>query len=72
MVSALLIPIKTQKNNDGTVLLDGKANISHIVNVSKARLQNKITKLSNSEMKAIDDSLAQMLKIKKYYINLEH
>ena len=58
-----LVPIKKQLRPDGSVLLDGSANVSNIVCVSKARLIKRITQLPNSEMKAIDAALARQLSI---------
>lgn len=49
--------IDTQLNEDGTVLLDGCVNLSLIQTVSKARLTNYITKLSNNDMKKINISI---------------
>lgn len=59
-----------QYNENGDLLLDGQVNLSNIQTVSKARLGNYITKLSNSDMDAVDNalyaSLGLMKNIKKY------
>lgn len=58
-----LVPITTQRNPDGSVLLDGQVNVSNIVCVSKARLTKRITQLPNAEMRKIDGALARLLSI---------
>lgn len=55
----------------GTVILDGQANTSNLVCVSKARLGDCITTLSKSEMKKIDESIAQSLELMHYYKELK-
>jgi len=54
----------------GNVILDGQANTANIVCVSKARLGDYIATLSNSEMKKVDESLAQSLELMRYYKEL--
>lgn len=58
-----------QFNEDGSILVDGYANLSHIQTVSKARLGDFITKLTNSDMKkiniAIYDTVGLMSEIKE-------
>lgn len=49
--------IQTQFNEDGSILIDGYVNLSHIQTVSKARLGDYITKLSNSDMKKVNFSI---------------
>ena len=62
--------ITTQKENNGTIILDGQVNLSNIQTVSKARLGNYITKLSKQDLINIDNSLyvslGLMKNIKKY------
>ena len=62
--------ITPQLNEDGSILLDGQVNLSNIQTVSKARLGNYVTKLSNSDMNNVDNSLYVSLgligNIKKY------
>lgn len=64
--------IITQYNNDKSILLDGYANMSNILCVSKARLENYITTLSVSEMKEIDKALAISLDLMQYYAKLKN
>ena len=60
--------IETQYKEDNSILLDGCVNLSLIQTVSKARLGNYITKLSNKDIKNINysiyDSLGLMSNIK--------
>ncbi len=58
-----LVPITTQYKPGGSILLDGRANVSNIVCVSKARLGKRITQLSNAEMRQIDSAIGRMLSI---------
>ena len=66
-----LVPIQTQYNADGSILLDGKANTSNMICVSKARLLNYITKISSSDMKQIDKSIANMICLMPYYYDMK-
>lgn len=65
-----IVKINTQYNDDGTILLDGYANVSNILCVSKARLENYITILSTTEMKQIDIAIAISLNLMHYYAKL--
>lgn len=65
-----IVKINTQYNDDGTILLDGYANVSNILCVSKARLENYITTLSTTEMKQIDIAIAISLDLMNYYAKL--
>ena len=65
-----IVKINTQYNDDGTSLLDGYANVSNILCVSKARLENYITTLSTTEMKQIDIAIAISLDLMHYYAKL--
>lgn len=65
-----IVKINTQYNDDGNILLDGYANVSNILCVSKARLENYITTLSTTEMKQIDIAIAISLDLMHYYAKL--
>lgn len=65
-----IVKVNTQYNDDGTILLDGYANVSNILCVSKARLENYITVLSTTEMKQIDTAIAISLDLMRYYSKL--
>ena len=58
----------TPKVNDlGETILDGQANTSNIMCVSKARLGNFICTLQTYDMKLIDEAIAKSLDLMKYY-----
>ena len=61
--------IEAQINEDGSILVDGYVNLSHIQTVSKARLGDYITKLSNTDMKKVNfsiyDTVGLMAEIKE-------
>ena len=65
-----IVKINTQYNDDGNILLDGYANVSNILCVSKARLENYITTLSTTEMQQIDIAIAISLDLMHYYAKL--
>ena len=60
-----------QSSSDGTILLDGQANTSNIMCVSKARIGNYITSLPPSDMRSIDVALAKTLNLMGYYSDLK-
>lgn len=63
--------ITPQYEADGiTLKLDGQANASNIMCVSKARLGEYICDLPSSDMKAIDESLAKTMDLMRYYANI--
>lgn len=59
--------LNPQTDTNGNVILDGQANASNILCVSKARLGNLICELPNSEMKEIDQAIAKAVDIMTYY-----
>lgn len=65
-----IVKLTTQYNSDGNILLDGYANVSNILCVSKARLENYITTISNIEMKKVDIAIAISLNLMQYYAKL--
>ena len=66
-----LVPLTPIINKStGNVILDGQANTANIVCVSKARLGDLIATLSNSDMKKVDESMAQSLDLMHYYKEL--
>lgn len=67
-----VVPITPHYEADGTtVLLDGQANASNMMCVSKARLGDFIDTLSKSDMKAIDEAIAKTVGLMGYYSDLE-
>lgn len=59
--------INPQIDANGNTILDGQANASNILCVSKARLGDFVCELPNSEMKKIDEAIAKAVDIMKYY-----
>lgn len=66
-----MVPITTQYDSSGNILLDGQANTSNLMCVSKARLGNHICDLSSGDMKLIDEALAKTVDLMRYYANLQ-
>lgn len=62
-----IIPINTREDIDGNIILDGYANVSNLMCVSKARLGSYITTISKEEMKNIDTELFSTLDLFDYY-----
>lgn len=67
-----IVKINAQYNNDKSILLDGYANVSNILCVSKARLENYITTISVEEMKRIDIGIAISLDLMRHYAKLKN
>lgn len=63
----VVVPIETQMDSSGKILLDGNALLGNITCVNKARLGERITKLSNKDMYAIDKAIAMSLGILHHY-----
>lgn len=63
--------ITTQYEADGTTTkLDGQANASNIMCVSKSRLGTYICDLPASDMKKVDEALAKTMGLIGYYADL--
>lgn len=65
-----MVPITTQYDASGNIILDGKANTSNIMCVSKARLGDLVCTLSNADMKKVDESLAKSVDLMTYYSDI--
>lgn len=63
--------IDEQKDADGITIIDGQANTSNILCVSKARLGDYICDLSNEDMKRVDGAVAKSIGIMHYYSSSE-
>jgi len=61
-----IIPIKTRTDEKNNIILDGYANVSNLMCVSKARLSSYITTLSKEEMINIDTELLSILDLFNY------
>jgi len=64
------VPISEKHDANGTVILDGYANLSGLRAVSSYRLAGLICELDNSEMKLIDAAIAKHLDIIHHYNTL--
>lgn len=62
--------IAPQIDSSGNIILDGQANASNMMCVSKARLGNFVCSLPASDMKLIDEAIAKTLGIMGYYSSL--
>ena len=67
-----VVPIQVQYNIDGTIILDGYANTSNVLCVSKARLKEQLGILTIADMKVIDKALASSLDLLHYYAKKEN
>lgn len=67
-----IVQIETKYSKDGYILLDGYVNVSNILCVSKARLENHITTLSIGEMRCIDRAIAISLDLMHYYAKVKN
>lgn len=62
--------IASQADTFGNVILDGQANASNMMCVSKARLGDLICVLPASDMKRIDESIAKTVDLMGYYADI--
>lgn len=62
-----LVPINPIKDTNGNTILDGQADTADVICVSKARLGDLITTLSNAQMKDVDKSISISLELLHYY-----
>lgn len=56
-----VVPINSQYDSNGQLILDGYALLGNIMTISKARLGDYITKLSNDEIEKIDEAIITSL-----------
>lgn len=63
--------ITPQIDSMGTTILDGQANTSNIMCVSKARLKDYICSLPMTDMKKIDKAIAKTVGLFSYYLDLK-
>ena len=66
-----MVPITTITNSNGETILDGSANTSCIINVSKARLGDLVCEVSSADMKKIDEAIAKSVNLMHYYADLK-
>lgn len=66
----VIIPIKTQYDENGNILLDGNVLLGNIVTISKVRLGDYITDLFPDEMENVDKAIMVSLGIEHKNIEL--
>ena len=66
-----MAPVTQQLDSAGNVILDGQANTSNLMCVSKARLGNYICNLPNTDMIKIGEALARTIDLMKHYAKIE-
>lgn len=66
-----IVQIKTREDEEHNIILDGYANVSNLMCVSKARLGSYITTISKEEMRNIDMELFATLDLYGYYKQFE-
>lgn len=62
--------ITPQTDPAGNVILDGQANASNMMCVSKARLGDLVTSLPKADMKKVDEAIAKTVDLMGYYSDL--
>lgn len=62
-----VVPLTPVRNEDGKVLLNGHADTTRVMCVSKARLGSMIATVSDADMKKIDKGIAISLSLIQYY-----
>ena len=62
--------ITSKIDTDGNIILDGQANVSNIMCVSKARLGDYICTLPRTDMKLVDSTIAKTIGLMKQYTDL--
>ena len=62
--------ITPQTDTAGNIILDGQANASNMVCVSKARLGDFVGSLPKTDMKKIDEAIAKTVGLMGYYADL--
>lgn len=63
--------ITTQYDASGNVILDGQANTSNLMCVSKARLGNYVCDLPAADLKAVEEALAKTVDLMKHYADMK-
>lgn len=62
--------ITPQMDSSGNIILDGQANASNMMCVSKARLGDFVCTLPASDMKLIDEAIARTVDLMGYYADI--
>lgn len=61
----VVVPIAAKYDTLGKLVLDGNVLLGNLVTISKSRLDNKIAKLTDSEMYAVDQAIIKSLGLAK-------
>lgn len=64
--------IITQTASNGDTIIDGQANASNMMCVSKSRIGKYICKLSSKDMKEVDIAIARTLSLMSYYSDINN
>ena len=67
----ICVPISDKHSADGSLILNGCANLSGLRSVSSYRLAGMICELENEEMNKIDAAIARHLDIMRHYSTLQ-
>lgn len=59
----VVVPISEKYDKSNNLILDGYALLGNIMTISKARLENPISKLTNDDMRKIDEAIAKSMGI---------
>ena len=70
-IISCMASVTKQFDGSGNVILDGQANTSNLMCVSKARLGDYICDLPNSDMIKIEEALARTTDLMKHYAKIE-
>lgn len=62
--------ITPQADPNGEMIIDGQANASNMMCISKARLGDYVCTLSSADMKGIDEAIAKSVDLMTYYAEL--
>lgn len=62
--------ITPQADSNGEIIIDGQANASNMMCISKARLGDYVCALSSADMKGIDEAIAKSVDLMTYYSEL--
>lgn len=68
----IVVPITDKINSAGETILDGNVLLGNITCVSKARLGDYITDLTNDEMESVDKAIAISLDVNRHYQTLKN
>lgn len=68
----VVVPITAKTDSSGKIILDGNVLLGNITCISKARLGEYITDLTDEEMKSVDKAISLSLDTNHYYLTLQN